>query len=203
MTFQQTMTPTIYYHLSYHLCNAQVGIIPTDTLPAIVCDMSSRTAVQRMYAVKQMNEKKPLSILVRGFSDISTYTMGFPTSHEAGQPDYFKLFKKLLPGAYTIILPASKALPVQNVDMAKGKNIQRKSVRVRWADDKICQVSESADTTLFGRPKNQLWNSVSRCKLGFGPRRVLIYYVWCCKDLARTCQVQNERDSGGKRQGNQ
>ncbi|MEW5307683.1 MAG: hypothetical protein WDW36_010061 [Sanguina aurantia] len=121
------------------LKNGGVGIIPTDTLPAIVCDMSSRTAVQRMYAVKQMNEKKPLSILVRGFSDISTYTTGFPTSHEAGQPDYFKLFKKLLPGAYTIILPASKALPVQNVDMAKGKSIQRKSVGVRWADDKICQ----------------------------------------------------------------
>ena len=57
-------------------CTAQVGIIPTDTLPAIVADLDNRDAVMKLYAVKEMNSKKPLSVLCRNFQDISFYTAG-------------------------------------------------------------------------------------------------------------------------------
>lgn len=42
---------------------AQVGIIPTDTFPAIVVDVQNRDAVLKLYAVKELNPKRPLSIL--------------------------------------------------------------------------------------------------------------------------------------------
>lgn len=56
---------------------AQVGIIPTDTLPAIVADLENREAAQQLYRVKEMDAKKPLSILCRNFQDISHYTGGW------------------------------------------------------------------------------------------------------------------------------
>ena len=76
----------------------QVGIIPTDTLPAIVCDLENRDAVLRLYAVKGMDPKKPLSLLCRDFRDISHYTSGFPNSNIPGQPNFFNLVRRLLPG---------------------------------------------------------------------------------------------------------
>jgi tRNA A37 threonylcarbamoyladenosine synthetase subunit TsaC/SUA5/YrdC len=42
-----------------------VGIIPTDTLPALVCDPESRSAVMRMYDIKEVSPKKQLSLLCR------------------------------------------------------------------------------------------------------------------------------------------
>lgn len=75
-----------------------VGIIPTDSSPSFVCDLGNRSAVQRLYELKQINASKPLSILCRNLQDVSTYTMGFPASRVPGQPDLFKVAKRALPG---------------------------------------------------------------------------------------------------------
>eukprot|EP00803_Ostreobium_quekettii_P009755 evm.model.scf_182.2 EVM.evm.TU.scf_182.2 scf_182:30063-33589(+) len=116
-----------------------VGIIPTDTLPAVVCDVGDKDAVERLYAAKDLDPKKPLSILCRGFSDIGVYTLGFPVSNVPGRRDTFNLAKQVLPGAYTFILPASKKLPKQVLDFDSGKSKQRRSVGVRMPDDPIAQ----------------------------------------------------------------
>ena len=76
----------------------QVGIIPTDSLPAVVCDVGDRDAVERLYAVKKISPKKPLSILCRGFADIGTYTLGFPVSNVRGRRNTFDIAKQVLPG---------------------------------------------------------------------------------------------------------
>jgi len=125
-----------------------VGIIPTDTLPAVVCDMENKDAVRRLYLVKHMNPKKLLSLLCRGFSDIGTYTTGFPVSNQPGVPDMFSIVKKILPGPYTLILNASKQLPKQLVDYETNKVRQRRSVGIRWPDDVVCQAVLDA----VGRP---------------------------------------------------
>jgi tRNA A37 threonylcarbamoyladenosine synthetase subunit TsaC/SUA5/YrdC len=75
----------------------QVGIIPTDTLPALVAPLEDREAVARLYGAKQLDPKKPLSILVRNFQDVAHYTAGFPAP-QPGQPNWFNVMKKLLPG---------------------------------------------------------------------------------------------------------
>lgn len=76
----------------------QVGIIPTDSLPAVVCDLQNRNAVLKLYNVMELSAKKPLSILCRNFSDISHYTLGFPVPKHAGQVDMFSVVRRLLPG---------------------------------------------------------------------------------------------------------
>ena len=145
----------------------QVGILPTDTYPALVCDISDRNAVEKLYAIKGLSPTKQLSILCRHLQDISTYTLGFPASNIAGQIDLFRVARQVLPGPvklpvfqphhvstaaknrcyiwyalqYTFILTASKQLPKQCTDYQSGKSKQRKSVGVRIPDDLVLQVS--------------------------------------------------------------
>ena len=88
-----------------------VGIIPTDTKYSFVADLNNKDAIQNLYTIKGIDSNKALSILYRGFQDIDTYTLGFPPSTRPGMSDPFKMARKCLPGPYTFILPASKALP--------------------------------------------------------------------------------------------
>lgn len=76
----------------------QVGIIPTDSLPAVVCDLSNRNAALKLYNIMELAPKKMLSILVISLSQISRYTTGFPIPTQPGQPDMFRVAQKLLPG---------------------------------------------------------------------------------------------------------
>ena len=98
------------------LVASQVGILPTDTYPAIVCDIDDRQAVEKLYRIKGLSPKKQLSILCRHMQDISAYTMGFPASNQAGQADLFRLARQNLPGPVQIAaclrLLASTALLV-------------------------------------------------------------------------------------------
>ena len=89
----------------------EVGAIPTDTKYAFVADLTNADAVQKLYDIKDAGLNKPLSILCRGFADIDAYTTGFPNNPKPGATLPFKLAKQCLPGPYTFILPASKALP--------------------------------------------------------------------------------------------
>lgn len=119
--------------------SGQVGIVPTDTFPALVCDLESKDAVRTLYELKKANPStKSMSILVRNFTDISTYTTGFPVSRAPGQEDFFKIAKRILPGPYTLILPSSKNMPKQFVDFEAGKSKKRTAVGVRLVDNAIC-----------------------------------------------------------------
>jgi tRNA A37 threonylcarbamoyladenosine synthetase subunit TsaC/SUA5/YrdC len=59
----------------------------------------------------------------------------------AGLPDWFKVAREVLPGAYTFILPASKNMPkLKMVDgKVKKKTKQRSTVGVRIPDHPVCQ----------------------------------------------------------------
>ena len=101
----------------------QVGIVPTDTYPAIVCDIENKDAVRTLYELKGASPTKKLSILVGSMSDISMYTMGFPV-----EPNFYKIAKRILPGPYTLVLPASKMLPKQITNFDSGKSKKRATV---------------------------------------------------------------------------
>lgn len=119
-----------------------VGVIPTDTVYAIVCDLKSHSSIERLRRIKDENFK-PLSILCRSLQDIDTYTMGFPRGNSQGQTNTFRGVKHCLPGPYTFILPASKKLPKQCIRYGSNdtaaKYAWRNQVGVRMPDDAICQ----------------------------------------------------------------
>jgi tRNA A37 threonylcarbamoyladenosine synthetase subunit TsaC/SUA5/YrdC len=54
-------------------------------------------------------------------------------------PDVFSVVRKLLPGSYTIILPASKALPKVMADSSKHRQKQRRTVGVRMPSHPVTQ----------------------------------------------------------------
>ncbi|KAG0496728.1 hypothetical protein HPP92_001419 [Vanilla planifolia] len=117
-----------------------VGIIPTDTVYAIVCDLQSNSSIESLRRIKGVGVSKPLSILCRCLQDIDKYTTGFPRGNACGQTNIFRAVKHCLPGPYTFILPASKELPKQCVRNGLiTKYASRKHVGVRMPDDAICQ----------------------------------------------------------------
>ena len=114
--------------------DGRVGIIPTDTKYALVCDLESRAGVQTLYDLKGAGASKPMAILCRGFADVDKYTQGFPDNVVPGRTQAFKIAKKCLPGPYTFVLNAGKELPkVCLADpKSKSKNCKaRKTVGVR------------------------------------------------------------------------
>ena len=124
-----------------------MGVIPTDSYPALVCDLANRTAVTRLYAAKGLAPTKPLSVLCPGFADVDRLTLGFPAPPPGGV-DPFRAARAALPGPYTLILHASKALPKQCVDFTSGKTKARRTVGVRMPDHPVCAALLAA----AGRP---------------------------------------------------
>ncbi|MBP9024462.1 MAG: threonylcarbamoyl-AMP synthase, partial [Spirochaetes bacterium] len=89
-------------------------IYPTDTVYAYACDIRCKNAIEKIYSIKKIDRKKPLSFV---FSDISMMS-----SYVKNMPDYaFKVMRKVLPGPYTFIFNASKLLP--DIVLTKQKTI--------------------------------------------------------------------------------
>ncbi|KAL4333786.1 hypothetical protein GQ457_07G000510 [Hibiscus cannabinus] len=141
-----------------------VGVIPTDTVYAIVCHLKSHAAIERLRRIKNIEPSKPLSILCRSLRDIDTYTTGFPRGDGQGHANIFRAVKHCLPGPYTFILTASKELPKQCVryGTTTAKFAARKNVGVRMPDDAIClAILEKMDAPLISTsvkwPKENEW----------------------------------------------
>ncbi|HPS57811.1 MAG TPA: L-threonylcarbamoyladenylate synthase [Spirochaetota bacterium] len=79
-------------------------IFPTDTVYAYGCDIKDKRAIERIYRLKKMDRKKPISFIFSSLSEINAYTRNISDEH-------FKIMKKALPGPYTFILNASKLVP--------------------------------------------------------------------------------------------
>ena len=82
-----------------------VVLYPSDTGYAFGCALSSRKAIGAIRALKGHDErsKKPLSMLVNELSDFGHYAI-----METG---VFRTVRRILPGAYTIVLEASTDVP--------------------------------------------------------------------------------------------
>ncbi len=76
---------------------------PTDTYYGIGCDLFSKKGIDRLYALKDRDRKKPLSFLCPDLSDVARYAMvsGFA----------FRTMKQLTPGPFTFVLEATKLVP--------------------------------------------------------------------------------------------
>ncbi|KAL2529140.1 DHBP synthase RibB-like alpha/beta domain [Forsythia ovata] len=141
-----------------------VGVIPTDTVYAIACDLRSHSAIDRLRRIKNIDPSKPLSILCRSFKDIDTYTTGFPRGNGQGLTNIFRAVKNCLPGPYTFILTASKELPklCTKYGTTTSKYASRKNVGIRIPDDAVCQaILEKIDAPLISTsvksPKENEW----------------------------------------------
>lgn len=138
-----------------------VGVIPTDTVYAFVCDSTSKKAVERIYSLKNMDPKKPLSLMCKDISDVSRWTRGFPNH-------WFRTIRRCLPGPYTFIVSASQQTPRP---MLK----KRREIGVRIPEDEICMaLLEELDRPLLcssvRTPEDSFWNAPAHISESFGNR---------------------------------
>ncbi len=107
------------------LRSGAVMLYPTDTVYAIGCDLSVKSALQKVRQIKQLSNDKPLTFLSSSLSNIAQYAR---VSDRA-----YRIMKHLRPGPYTFLLPGTKLVP--KLVMSP----KRKTTGIRVPDQVICQ----------------------------------------------------------------
>jgi len=80
-----------------------VVLFPTDSQYALGCDYKNKEGIKRIREIRELTTDDHLTILCDSMKGISKF---------AHISDYnFKLIKRLIPGPYTFILPATKEVP--------------------------------------------------------------------------------------------
>lgn len=100
-------------------------LLPTDSQYALSCDYKNKKGIERIRTIRQLGKHDHLSLLCDSLSGIATFA--HISDHD------FKLIKRLIPGPYTLILPATKQVPKLLVHPKK------KTVGIRVPDYPICQ----------------------------------------------------------------
>lgn len=80
-----------------------VIVYPTDTVYGLGCDITSKTAVERIIRIKGRDPKKPMSFVCSDLTHIARYAK---VSNVA-----YRILKRFLPGPYTFILEANREVP--------------------------------------------------------------------------------------------
>jgi tRNA threonylcarbamoyl adenosine modification protein (Sua5/YciO/YrdC/YwlC family) len=107
------------------LADHGVVIIPTDTSYAFVTAPGSKSAVERVSWLKEIDSRKKLfSLIVPDLSDLSRYALVDNST--------YRLLKHFLPGPYTFVLPASREVP--RILLTK-----RKTIGLRIPDHPVCR----------------------------------------------------------------
>lgn len=101
-------------------------IYPTDTVYGIGCDLFNKKAIERIYQLKVKMRKQPLSFIVPDLKEVSSYAI---VSNYA-----YRIMRKLLPGPYTFVLPATKMVP------KKIAEVNKKTVGIRIPDNNVCHL---------------------------------------------------------------
>jgi tRNA threonylcarbamoyl adenosine modification protein (Sua5/YciO/YrdC/YwlC family) len=112
------------------LFSGAIMLYPTDTVYAIGCDLNAKSAVERVRQIKQLANDKPLTFLCPSLSNVATYAF-------VSDPAY-RIMKRLIPGPYTFLLPATKLVP-RLVQSPK-----RKTTGIRVPDHRVCLALLSA-----------------------------------------------------------
>lgn len=116
--------------------------MPTDTTWVVACDALDTAAASKLRSLRARmagapadDDRKPMSLMCADLAAISTFAL-------IDQPR-FRLLKRLLPGPYTVILPASRQVPRQ-------LQSKRRAIGVRMPDHPVAAaILEQIATPLF------------------------------------------------------
>ncbi|MEX0823080.1 MAG: L-threonylcarbamoyladenylate synthase [Balneolaceae bacterium] len=91
------------FELTDELINGAVLVLPTDSQYALVCDYQNKKGIDRIRQIRQLNKKDHLTVMCHSLEHVSIFALL--------SDDNFKLIKRLIPGPYTFILPATREVP--------------------------------------------------------------------------------------------
>ncbi|MCU6433284.1 threonylcarbamoyl-AMP synthase [Undibacterium sp. Jales W-56] len=103
----------------------QGGIValPTDSCYALVCHLDDKDAVTRLRRIRAVDEKHHLTLLCRDLSEIALYA-------KVDNRQY-RMLKAATPGAFTVILEATKEVP------RRLSHPSRKTIGLRVPENRI------------------------------------------------------------------
>jgi len=111
-----------------------VAAYPTDSIYALGCALEARDAIERIFRAKQMNKNQRLALICPDLSTASEYGMFSQTA--------FRLAQRIFPGPYTLVVPATRAVPRTLTDH------KRRTVGIRVTSHPIAQALAQG----LGRP---------------------------------------------------
>jgi tRNA threonylcarbamoyl adenosine modification protein (Sua5/YciO/YrdC/YwlC family) len=91
------------FEISDKIKQGAVVLFPTDSQYAIGCDYKNKKGIERIRKIRKLGKNDHLTILCDSLSGIAKFA--HISDHN------FKLIKRLIPGPYTFILPATKEVP--------------------------------------------------------------------------------------------
>jgi len=83
--------------------NGGILVYPTDTVYGMGCDLQNKDALDRLYRLKKIPKRKPLSFICSDLKMVSSYAKLSNAAHG--------MMRKLLPGPFTFVLQASREVP--------------------------------------------------------------------------------------------
>ena len=99
--------------------------VPTDSSYALVCQLDDRAAADQLRRIRQLDDKRLLSLICRDLSELASYA-------RVDNAQY-RLLKAGTPGPFTFILEASKEVP------RRVSHPQRKTIGLRVPDHPVLQ----------------------------------------------------------------
>lgn len=91
-----------------------VIVYPTDSGYALACGIGEKHALDRICAIRRLDERHKFTLVCRDLSEIGTYAKVDNVA--------YRLIKALTPGPYTFVLPATREVP-RRLQQAKRKTI--------------------------------------------------------------------------------
>lgn len=146
------------------LRSGSICLIPTESQYSIACLYSNKKGIERIRKIRNLQKDHTFTLLIDSMNGIS----GFAQVSDSN----FKLIKRLLPGPFTFILPATKEVPKLLL------HPRRKTIGFRISAYPICETiirelgepllavsarssdEQELDTSFFGR--EELFDKFSR-----------------------------------------
>lgn len=113
------------FEIADEIRQGAVLLMPTDSQYALSCEYKNKKGIDRIRTIRNLDNDDHLTLLCDSLSGIAKF------AHISDRN--FKLIKRLIPGPYTFILPATKEVPKLLVHPKK------KTVGIRVPDYPICQ----------------------------------------------------------------
>lgn len=85
------------------LRSGSIALLPTDTNLALACEYSNKKGLERIRAVKELDKDHHFTLICDSLSGISRFAQLSDSN--------FRLIKRLIPGPFTFILPATREVP--------------------------------------------------------------------------------------------
>jgi tRNA threonylcarbamoyl adenosine modification protein (Sua5/YciO/YrdC/YwlC family) len=119
--------------------------LPTDSCYALGCHLGDKEALDRVRAIRQIDDRHHLTLMVRDLSEIATYA-------RVDNAQY-RMLKAATPGSYTFILEGTKELP------RRVMHPKRKTIGLRIPDHPVAlalleELGEPLLTTTLQLPED-------------------------------------------------